>query len=358
MKNYLSKQKIPFTMVANQIIFDPRISSKAKFYYVYLSSKPEGWEFHTNAIVKQIKEGKDAFYTGLNELEEFGYLVRIQKRIGGKFSATEYNLLMPNNTGYSSCTENPDTINSDTENQVTNNKDINNKDINKKDCIAKQNFSNKATEVDLKILTKENFAKVWKATFGTEPTEVQEDKFISCWNKMKPENKGKHNNDWEAYFYDDYSKREFYPNSKENPIKIAEQEKIEVEKRREEAEKESKKIAKHFEKNGGTYDKELTGYVKKAIKLIAGESVFANYFEDVYCIKNGREGILVSSKAFDIKYYHDLKVDAIFSENKLKGMFTKGEDKELAKELLEDLTKLDFRPTKWHYKTLEELTQV
>ena len=191
-KNYLSKQKIPFTMVCNQIILDVRISSKAKFYYVYLSSKPEGWEFHTNAIIKEIKEGKDAFYTGLQELEEFGYLERTQKRVGGKFSATEYMLLIPSNLSH---TENPDTEKSDTENPDHNNIYSNKKDLNKKDCNARQsNFSKNSEGGGQNIPTLENSSIPNKSenspiaknatTESYEPRSITEEEYITEWEKI------------------------------------------------------------------------------------------------------------------------------------------------------------------------------
>jgi len=190
-KNYLSKQKIPFTMVCNQIIFDVQVSSKAKFYYVYLSSKPEGWEFHTNAIIKEIKEGKDAFYSGLQELEEFGYLERTQKRIGGKFSATEYMLLIPTN---SSDTENPDTEKSDTENPDHNNIYSNKKDLNKKDCNAVQSNFSKNEGGGQKVPTLENSTSsempnnpVIKKNLTTEsytyPLSITEEEYVAEWKK-------------------------------------------------------------------------------------------------------------------------------------------------------------------------------
>ena len=129
-QSYLRKSNIPFTMVANAIIFDNRISSKAKFYYVYLSSKPDGWKFHTNCIIKEIKEGRDAFYSGLKELIQFGYLERTQINEGGKFKHTDFLLKIP-----------PYTENTHTEVAYTENTDYNNKYINKKDKSNNYNIN-------------------------------------------------------------------------------------------------------------------------------------------------------------------------------------------------------------------------
>ncbi len=228
-KNYLSKQKIPFTMVCNQIIFDPQVSSKAKFYYVYLSSKPEGWEFHTNAIMAEIKEGKDAFYSGLQELEEFGYLQRVQKRLDGKFSATEYTLLLPNDK--LPYTENPDTENPYTENPDNNNIYSNKKDLNKKDCIATassflKNVEHTGRKVeflnynDLSLITEEQFTQAWREITFLEPKNGIKrsfDNFKIFYNRLSKEKKIFFK-DWRGYLKEKWIPQEMGLEYKPNII--------------------------------------------------------------------------------------------------------------------------------------------
>jgi hypothetical protein len=136
-KTFLKKEQTGFTMVSNKIITDNRVSSKAKFYYVYLSSKPDNWQFHINVILQEIKESRDAFYSGVKELESIGYLTRQQIKGGdNKFAHTEYCLRI------SPYTENTDTEKPYTENTDYNNTYKNNNDINKNDIIKDRKEKN------------------------------------------------------------------------------------------------------------------------------------------------------------------------------------------------------------------------
>jgi hypothetical protein len=75
-----STDKNGFTQVPNSFIRDPNISSKAKTILLILLSNKDGWTSHNEEILKRIKEGLDALKTGLTELEQYGYLLRIQFR--------------------------------------------------------------------------------------------------------------------------------------------------------------------------------------------------------------------------------------------------------------------------------------
>lgn len=72
---------------------DARLSWKAKGILAFLLSKP-GLECNwmTEDLVKQSKDGKEAVYSGINELIKFGYLVRIKSRDKGRFMQVEYHL--------------------------------------------------------------------------------------------------------------------------------------------------------------------------------------------------------------------------------------------------------------------------
>jgi hypothetical protein len=141
-KIFLKKEQTGFTMVSNKIITDNRVSSKAKFYYVYLSSKPDNWQFHINIILQEIKESRDAFYSGVKELESIGYLTRQQIKGGdNKFAHTEYCLRISPYTENTD-TEKPYTENTDYNNTYKNNNDINKNDINKNDIIKDRKEKN------------------------------------------------------------------------------------------------------------------------------------------------------------------------------------------------------------------------
>ena len=83
--------KQPFGWAPNTIINDPLLTLKAKGLWLYINSKPEGWEFSTRGVTIQNKDGKDGVNSGLKELEKFGYLHRAQKQsAGGQFAGYDW----------------------------------------------------------------------------------------------------------------------------------------------------------------------------------------------------------------------------------------------------------------------------
>jgi len=78
----LGKETIPFTMVANCVLNDQRLSLKAKGLFAYLYSKPDGWHFSYKRIAQDHKEGERAILVALNELTQCGYLRRKKRNDG------------------------------------------------------------------------------------------------------------------------------------------------------------------------------------------------------------------------------------------------------------------------------------
>lgn len=92
----LKKFNTGYTQVPNAMLCDPNLSAKAKGIYCYLFSKPDGWVFHTETILKELKEGKDSFYAAIDELISSGYIARTQQTaIDGKFGGTVYEFKQP-----------------------------------------------------------------------------------------------------------------------------------------------------------------------------------------------------------------------------------------------------------------------
>ncbi len=79
----LSKKNIPFTMVANDVLYRDDISLKAKGLFAYLFSKPDGWDFAARRIANECVEEYKAILAGLRELEKAGLLKR-QKQGDGR----------------------------------------------------------------------------------------------------------------------------------------------------------------------------------------------------------------------------------------------------------------------------------
>ena len=83
----LQREKIPFTLIANEVLKDAKLSLKAKGLYAYLFSKPDDWDFSSTRMATEMMEGRKTIMTTLRELEEKGYLDRI--RLGnGKMEYT------------------------------------------------------------------------------------------------------------------------------------------------------------------------------------------------------------------------------------------------------------------------------
>lgn len=66
----------PYVIIDKRIFSDGRLSWKAKGILGYLLSKPDNWKVMIVDLIKQSKDGRIAVYSGLKELEDYGYLKR------------------------------------------------------------------------------------------------------------------------------------------------------------------------------------------------------------------------------------------------------------------------------------------
>lgn len=87
---------------------DDRLSWRAKGLHTYLVSRPDGWEFNVSDLRNRAKDGRDAVYAGLRELEEFGYLRRVQpKGEGQPFGPMEWTIRETGSASWDSGSGNP-----------------------------------------------------------------------------------------------------------------------------------------------------------------------------------------------------------------------------------------------------------
>lgn len=77
-----------FTQIPNAWLRDSRLSLKAIGLLAQLMSHEPGWQLSVNSLAYANQVGKDAIRSAVGELEEFGYLLRVQTREEGKFSET------------------------------------------------------------------------------------------------------------------------------------------------------------------------------------------------------------------------------------------------------------------------------
>jgi len=131
--------------VPNSLIEDPALSWKAKGLWAYLHSRPDGWEVYEADLIKRAVDGRDAVRSGLAELEATGYLERRRARDGGRYTGTEYWLMLPHERADQvampltdlPATENPATDNPATENPpLSNTEESNTEETNTHDRAA------------------------------------------------------------------------------------------------------------------------------------------------------------------------------------------------------------------------------
>lgn len=76
----VSKRENGYAIIDTHFLSDDRLSFKAKGVLSYLLSKPNGWQVYVADLVKRSKDGRDAVYSALRELEAAGYVERRQTR--------------------------------------------------------------------------------------------------------------------------------------------------------------------------------------------------------------------------------------------------------------------------------------
>ena len=88
---YKRIQKIDgYTMMSNYHLRDMNLSLKASGLLSLVLSLPADWKYSVSGLTAIVKEGKSAVMSALNELEETGYLSRMEYRENGRFQGVEY----------------------------------------------------------------------------------------------------------------------------------------------------------------------------------------------------------------------------------------------------------------------------
>lgn len=131
----LIKPQSNFTTIPNHIINDNRLSFKAKGLFLYLISKPDGWNFSADRIANDCNDGKKSVLSGLKELEINGLLTRKNIRINGVFKGFDYSLSFD----FIPCTQNGSTVTPCTQKRQTQKRQTQNGSINK-DSLSKKDL--------------------------------------------------------------------------------------------------------------------------------------------------------------------------------------------------------------------------
>lgn len=126
LKNY---QSIP-----RELVFDKTLSDRARFVYVFMACKPDGWDFFLEPMAKEIKYSVDTLRKYINELVANGWLEKGQQTTNnGLFGAVEYTLKATKNTDTEKYRHGKNNAQDNKDNSKPNTKDILNKEKEKEE---------------------------------------------------------------------------------------------------------------------------------------------------------------------------------------------------------------------------------
>ena len=85
-----------YTLIPNSLARSNEIPARAKVVYIYLKSHRDGWDITTERVAEALGMSKNTVSRALQDLEEWGFVVRSQERgEGGAFAGWEYTVLSP-----------------------------------------------------------------------------------------------------------------------------------------------------------------------------------------------------------------------------------------------------------------------
>lgn len=84
--------KKAFSVIPNEVIQNPSLSPQARFLYAYMASMSPEWEFYHVPLMANTGWSSDTLSKYLNELLDFGYLTREERRVGGMFAGWDYTI--------------------------------------------------------------------------------------------------------------------------------------------------------------------------------------------------------------------------------------------------------------------------
>ena len=114
-----------YCQMANEFLKDTRLSWKAKGIIAYVQMLPDDWVLNMRDLTNRATDGRDSLYSGIKELEKFGYCSKImQRNPDGTIAGFAYEIC--DKAIFQPFTENPDTEKPDTENPTLINTNITN----------------------------------------------------------------------------------------------------------------------------------------------------------------------------------------------------------------------------------------
>ena len=79
MARLIKQDRGNYTNTSNKVIRDKRLTWKARGVFNYLWSQADNWQFYVAEIANHAKDGVNSTRSGLDELEKYGYLKRVNR---------------------------------------------------------------------------------------------------------------------------------------------------------------------------------------------------------------------------------------------------------------------------------------
>lgn len=151
-----------FTIIDNNFLRDERLSFKAKGLFMYMWSQSNDWNFYVNELSNHAKDGRNAVMTGLEELENYGYLKRKRVRNAqGQLKETEY-VLSETPTLEKPKSENPTLEKPTLENQTLTSTNNNKNKQNNNSSTARDSLDNSTKDIE----SRQNAFELYQITVG------------------------------------------------------------------------------------------------------------------------------------------------------------------------------------------------
>ena len=146
-----------FESIPRDLVFDKSLSDRARFVYVFMVCKPDGWNFFLEPMAKDIGYSVDTLRKYLNELVASGWLVKgEQTNEKGLFGAVEYTIKATKFTDTENFRHGKNTVQENIDN--INIKDTDNKEKDKEESLSKKAESALPFATTLPCQDKEKFA--------------------------------------------------------------------------------------------------------------------------------------------------------------------------------------------------------
>jgi hypothetical protein len=124
------KYERDYCYMANEFLRDSRLSWKAKGIIAYVQMLPDDWVLNMRDLTNRATDGRDSLYSGIKELEKYGYCAKVmQRNPDGTIAGYAYEIC--DKSVFQPFTENPCTVKPDTDKPGTENPTLINTNLTK-----------------------------------------------------------------------------------------------------------------------------------------------------------------------------------------------------------------------------------